>query len=114
MAVDFGRLNINSAGTAEKFSGDLAAQAVIRAGSVVTMIEFRAPAANSGNVFIGRLGRDGSTATVTRSYGITLVPGGSLQLLDIHERFSNFQGNAASTNDDIEWVAEFTSGRSIS
>ncbi len=30
MAVDFGRLNINSAGTAEKFSGDLAAQAVIR------------------------------------------------------------------------------------
>ncbi len=110
MPVDFGRLNINTAGTAEKFSGDLAAQAVIRAASVVTSITFKAPNTNAGNVFIGRLGRDGTTATVSSTYGMTLEPGDSFTFNDISEKFSNFQGDAATNNDDIEWAASFQGG----
>ena len=110
MPVDAGRLNINSAGTAEKFSGDLAAQAIIRINSNVTAISFHAPTANSGNVFVGLLGRDESTATVSSTYGWTLEPGDVLALSDISETFSNFQGDAATANDDIEWTAVFETG----
>ena len=110
MSVDFGRLNVNTAGTPEKFSGDLAAQAVIRAASVVTSITFLAPEANTGNVYIGRLGRDGTTATVSSTYGITLVPGSSFSLDNISEKFDNFQGDAATNGDDIEWSAVFQAG----
>lgn len=110
MSVDFGRLNINTAGTREKFSGDLATDSAMRPQSRVTAILFKAPAANSGNVFIGRIGRDGSTGTVTSTYGITLAPGDSLPLSDINEIFDNFQGDAATNGDDIEWVASFEAG----
>ena len=107
MSVDFGRLNINTATTAEKFSGDLAAQAVIRAATIVSSITFKAPSGNAGDVYIGRLGRDGTTATVSSSYGITLEPGGSFSFDNIAETFSNFQGDAATSGDDIEWAAVF-------
>lgn len=110
MTVDFGRLNINTAGTPEKFSGDLAAQAVIRAASVVTSITFKAPAANTGNVYLGRLGRDGTTATVSSTYGITLEPGDSFSFDNISEKFDNFQGDAAVNGEDIEWAAVFQAG----
>ena len=110
MPVDVGPLNVNTAGAAEKFSGDLAAQAVIRAKSVVTSIRFKAPEGNSGNVFVGVIGNDGTTATVSSTYGFTLTPGDSVFIENISEKFDNFQGNAATNNDDIEWIAVFQAG----
>jgi hypothetical protein len=107
MAIDIGSLNVNTAGTPEKFSGDLVAQAVIRLNTRVKKILFKAPAANSGVVYIGILGRNGSTATVASSYGFSLAAGESQLLEDVNELFSNFQGDAATNNDDINWVAWF-------
>lgn len=111
MSVDFGRLNINSASTAETFASDLATDSAIRPESRVSAIIFHAPVANSGKVFIGRLARDKSTSMVTSTYGFTLEPGDSLPLNNITEIFSNFEGDAAVTGDDIEWVAAFEVGR---
>jgi|TARA_R110000744_G_scaffold2156_3_gene8523 hypothetical protein len=107
MPIDMGTLNINSAGTPEKLSGDLAAQAVVRLNSRIKKILLRAPAGNTGNVFLGILGRDNTTATVSSTYGITLVKGTSQLLEDVNQVFSDFQGDAATTGDDIEWVVWF-------
>jgi hypothetical protein len=52
-------------------------------------------------------GRDKSTATVSSSYGFVLAKGESQLLEDVNEVFSNFQGDAATNNDDINWVAWF-------
>ena len=107
MSVDFGRLNIDSSGNAETFASDLATDSAIRPESRVTAIAFHAPKANSGNVYVGRLGRDKSTSMVSSTYGWTLEPGDSFPLNDINEIFSNFEGDAATSGDDIEWVASF-------
>lgn len=110
MAVDFGRLNINSATTAETFASDLATDSKIFPEARVSAIAFQAPTANSGNVFVGRIGRDKSTSMVSSTYGWTLEPGKSIALSDINEIFSNFEGDAATSGDDIEWVATFEPG----
>jgi|TARA_R100001244_G_scaffold58068_1_gene49078 hypothetical protein len=107
MAIDIGSLNVNTAGTPEKFSADLAAQAVIRLNTRVKKILFKAPSGNTGDVYIGMFGRDKSTATVSSSYGFVLAKGESQLLEDVNEVFSNFQGDAATNNDDINWVAWF-------
>ncbi len=109
MSVDFGRLNINSAGTAETFASDLDADSAMRATSRVNSIIFKAPSANTGNVFVGRLDRTGTTV-VSSTYGFTLEPGDALPFDDINEIFSNFEGDAANSGDDIEWAASFEPG----
>lgn len=111
MAEDIGTLNINSAGTPETFASDLASNASIRASSVVTSILFKAPAANTGNVYVGVLGRDELTTVQNDgSYGFTLEPGASLSKDDISEKFGNFEGDAATSGDKIEWSATFQAG----
>lgn len=110
MPIDMGRLNINSAGTPENFSTDLAGQSVVRAASTVKAITFIAPNSNVGNIYIGMIGRDGATPTVSSSYGITLEPGDSFPLEDISEKFGNFQAAASVSGDDVEWVVSFSTG----
>lgn len=105
MPVDMGRLNVNTATTRETFASDLDSSAAIRAGSRVTAITFKAPATNAGDVYVGM-------ATVSSTYGWTLEPGDTLALKDISEKFSNFNGDAATSGDDIEWAASFQTGRS--
>ena len=109
MAEDAGTLAITSAGTAEKFSADLDSNSSIRAGSVVTSISFRARPTNSGNVFIGTVGRD-ATTLVTSTYGFTLEPGDFFGKNDISEKFDNWEADAATSGDKIDWEVTFTVG----
>ena len=110
MASDSGTLSIDTAGTREKFSADLATDSAIRPATRVSSISFQAPIANSGNVYVGVLGRDASTGTVSSTYGWTLAPGDSVTLNNFNEVFSNFQGDAAVNGEDIEWLATFEAG----
>jgi len=111
MAEDVGVLNINAAGTAETFASDLSATAVIRAASVVTSIIFKAPATNTGNVYIGLLDRAGNTSVQNDgTLGFTLTPGDALSKDNISEKFGHFEGDAATTGDKIEWSATFQNG----
>ena len=100
MPVDAGRLNINTAGARETFASDLASGKAIRGTSVVDAIMFRAPKANTGNVFVGLV-------TVSSTYGWTLGPGDAVPLNSIREVFSAFYGDAVTSGDDIEWWASF-------
>ena len=107
MAFDAGRAVVSSAGTPESLSGDLAANAFVRADSKVKDILFVAPASNAGNVFVGRFGRDEATSTVSSSYGVTLTPGDTLEMTEVNEKFDNFYVDAATTNDVVEWSVIF-------
>ena len=107
MAFDAGRAVVSAAGTPESLSGDLAANAFVRAATKIKDILFVAPASNAGNVYVGRLGVDEATSTVSSSYGITLTPGDMVEMTDVNEVFKNFYVDAANTNDVVEWSVIF-------
>lgn len=107
MTWDTGASVISSAGTPKSLSGDLNASASVRAETKIRDIIFKAPSGNAGNVFVGRVGRDNSTAIVSSAYGITLAPGESFEIRDVNEKFNVFQADAATTNDKVEWSVLF-------
>ena len=107
MTFDAGTQVVTTAGTAERLSADLDANSIVRADTVITDIVLHAPAANTGNVFIGREERGGSS-DVTSSYGITLAPGESLVLSDVNDKFDKFDVNAAVSGEAVEWAVIFT------
>ena len=106
MSIDFGRLNVNTATTPETFISDANALARIRGSSIVSSIQFHAPPDNAGDVYVGITSRTGTTI-MSATYGWTLEAGDVLTLNNISEKFENFQGDAATSGDDIEWVASY-------
>ena len=111
MTVDFGTQVVTTAGTAEPLTNDLDTNSKVLASTIVNRIAFKAPATNSGLVFIGRLKRDNSGTLVSSTYGFTLAANDPvLELEDISEKFSNFEVDAATNGDKIEWWCSFQPG----
>ena len=113
MPEDAGTLVVTAAGTAEKLSADLSATGAVRSSSIVTSIGIKARPTNTGNVYIGLIDRVGATAT-SSTYGWTLKPDDFFGKDDISEKFDNFEVDAATSGDKVDWWITYTVGNKAS
>ena len=108
MAFDAGTVTVNTGGTAEQITSDLASTAVVRASLRIISIEITPRPSNTGDaMYVG-------TSSVTTSYGKRIPKGAShtINFEPTTEKFSNIYMDADSGGDKADWVVIFQTGTS--